>query len=145
MSNERVGLSFTQHRYDFSGVLDGVTQPVNFALVAIVIDDTLAALDNHQQHEQRCDGARNRQPAVIAISPSPDEFLELSFRVLHEGLTVRALGHFKQLQRQVAIALRILVQIVLMVVLGAIEVLERQELYGESQLYLGLHTVIDRL
>ena len=44
-----------------------------------------------------------------------------------------------------AIAVGVLVQIVLVIVLGGIEVVERQQFYSEAQPHLGLHTVIHRL
>ena len=45
-------------------------------------------------------------------------------------LSVGALGHLKQFKRQVAIAVRILVEVVLVVFLGSVKILEWQQLHG---------------
>ena len=50
--NQTVGLFLAECANKTAGLIDGITQAVYFALVAVAIDNALATLDHDQQHEK---------------------------------------------------------------------------------------------
>ena len=50
--NQAVNLFVAQHTDDGAGLIDGIAQAIDLALVAVVVDDALATLDQHEQHKQ---------------------------------------------------------------------------------------------
>ena len=84
--NERISLFVGQHCSQGAGLVYGIPQLVNLTFVTETIDNTLATLDKDQQHQQRSDGARCRQPSVVAVNPSLDQALDMFLSDLHYRL-----------------------------------------------------------